>query len=94
MTVERLLKTACTEAQFDGAALREAAAVLSASDLSLKRWVAPDLASRSLALSADGARLYALAGDAVQVIDTTTGAVRSRLAAAAGARAIHLIAVP
>jgi ATP-dependent helicase/nuclease subunit A len=32
MTVERLLETACTEAQFDGAALREAAAVLSASD--------------------------------------------------------------
>src|SRR5260370_4354588 len=32
MTVERLLETACTEAQFDGAALREGAGVLSASD--------------------------------------------------------------
>jgi ATP-dependent helicase/nuclease subunit A len=32
MTVETLIETACAEAQFDGAALREAAAVLSASD--------------------------------------------------------------
>ena len=69
-------------------------AMLATSDLSLKGWAAPDLAVRSLALTQDGARLYALANDAVSLIDPFTGRVTSLLASVPGARAIHLIAVP
>jgi YVTN family beta-propeller protein len=61
-------------------------------DLSLRGWLAPDLAVRSLAISADGARLFALVGDAVKVIDASTGRVVSELASAPGARALHVLA--
>ena len=67
-------------------------ASLLTSDLSLRGWLAPDLSVRSLAMSYDGARLFALAGDAVQVIDASTGRVVSQLALAPGARALHVLA--
>ena len=67
-------------------------AVIWTADLSLKAWAAPDLAVRSLAVSSDGARLFTLSGDAVQVVDAASGRVLAQLAAAPGARAIHLLA--
>ena len=67
-------------------------AMLQTTDLSLKGWSAPDLAMRSLALSSDGARLFGLSGDSVNVIDALSGRVLSQIAAGSGARAIHLLA--
>ena len=69
-------------------------AMLAASDLTLKGWAAPDLAVRSLAVTQDGARLYALADDAITLVDPFTGRVTSQVASVPGARAIHLIAAP
>jgi len=66
-------------------------ASLLTSDLSLRGWLAPDLKVRSLALSNDGARLFALSGDAIQVIDASTGKVVSQLASAPGARALRVL---
>jgi hypothetical protein len=66
-------------------------ATLLTSDLSLRGWLAPDLAVRSLAMSNDGARLFALSGDAIQVIDAATGKVVSQLATAPGARALRVL---
>ena len=67
-------------------------AMLQTTDLSLKGWAVPDLAVRSLAISSDGARLFALSGDSVHVIDAASGRVVSQFATAPGARAIHLLA--
>jgi DNA-binding beta-propeller fold protein YncE len=67
-------------------------AIVQTTDLSLKGWAATDLPVRSLAVSSDGARLFALSGDTVQVIDAASGRVVSQLATVAGARAIHLLA--
>jgi DNA-binding beta-propeller fold protein YncE len=67
-------------------------ASLLTTDLSLRAWLAPDLPVRSLALSADSARLYALAGDAIQVLDASTGRILSQLAQTPGARALRLVA--
>ena len=67
-------------------------AMLQTADLTLRGWLAPDLAVRSLAISSDSARLYALAGDAVMVIDIASGRVVARLADVAGARVVHLLA--
>jgi len=66
--------------------------MLQTTDLSLKGWAVPDLAVRSLAISSDGARLFALSGDSVFVIDTASGRVASQVATATGARAVHLLA--
>jgi WD40 repeat protein len=67
-------------------------ASLLTSDLSLRAWLAPDLAVRSLAMSNDGARLFALSGDTIQVIDAATGKVISQLASVTGARALRVLA--
>ncbi|HEY6959809.1 MAG TPA: hypothetical protein VI814_13375 [Candidatus Limnocylindria bacterium] len=67
-------------------------AMLQTSDLSLRGWLAPDIAARSLAISSDNARLYALAGDAVVVIDIASGRVVAKLADAPGARSVHVLA--
>jgi len=67
-------------------------AMLQTTDLSLKGWAVPDLAVRSLAISSDGARLFALSGDSVHVIDAASGRVVSQFATATGARAIQLLA--
>ena len=69
-------------------------AMLRSADLSLRRWAATDLAIRSLAVSADGTRLYALAGDAIHVISTTTGLESTSFATVPGARALHLLPAP
>ncbi|MDQ2950854.1 MAG: hypothetical protein M3R54_01170 [Chloroflexota bacterium] len=69
-------------------------AMLRSADLSLIRWAATDLAIRSLAASADGTRVYALAGDTVHVISIATGLETQSYAAMSGARAIHLLPVP
>ncbi len=66
-------------------------AVLWTADLSLRAWVASDLAVRSLALSSDGARVYALSGDDLYTIDASSGRIVSQLAAP-GARALHVLA--
>ncbi len=68
--------------------------MLRSADLSLRRWAAMDLAIRSLAVSADGSRLYALAGDAIHVISTATGLETASFATTSGARAIHLLPTP
>lgn len=68
--------------------------MLRSADLSLRRWAAMDLAIRSLAVSADGSRLYALAGDAIHVISTATGLEMASFATTSGARAIHLLPAP
>ena len=69
-------------------------AMLSTADLRLVRWAATGLAVRSLALSRDGSTLFALTAEGVQSIDASSGAVRSQLVAAPGARAIHLVSAP
>ena len=69
-------------------------AILRSNDLSLRHWAATDLAIRSLAVSADGARVYALAGDAIHVISTATGLETASFATGPGARAIHLLPAP
>jgi YVTN family beta-propeller protein len=66
-------------------------AILNTADLTLKGWAAPDLAVRSLAISSDGARLFGLAGDVVNVIDPASGRVLSQLTAAPSARAVHVL---
>ncbi|HEV8229765.1 MAG TPA: hypothetical protein VGQ86_07395 [Candidatus Limnocylindria bacterium] len=66
-------------------------AIIQTTDLTLKGWVATDLAARSLAISSDGVHLYALAGDTVHVIDLARGRVTAQIAAAPGARALHLL---
>lgn len=66
-------------------------AMLQTGDLSLRGWLVPDLAVRSLAISSDGARLYALAGDAVVAIDIASGRVLAELATVRGARAVRLV---
>lgn len=80
----------------DGARLYATApqgiAMLQTSDLTLRGWLAPDLAVRSLAISSDGARLYALAGDGVMVIDIASGRVVGKLPDVPGARAVHVLA--
>ncbi len=64
--------------------------------LSLRGWVAPDLAARSLAISADNARLYALADDGVHTVDLVSGRDAGTAIAVPGpagsVRAIHLLA--
>ena len=67
-------------------------AMLQTADLSLRGWLAPDVAARSLAISSDNARLYALAGDSVLVIDIASGRVVGKLADAPGGRAVHVLA--
>lgn len=61
-----------------------------ASDLALRGWFAPDLEIRSLAISRDGSRLYALADGEVRAISIATGSV-TRVTGAAGARAIQVL---
>lgn len=71
-------------------------AIVQTTDLSLRGWAAPDLAARSIAVSADNARLYALADDGVHTIDLVTGRDVGTVIAVPGAtgsiRAIHLLA--
>ncbi len=80
----------------DGTRLYASAAkgivILQTSDLSLRGWVAPDVAVRSLAISSDGARLFGLSGNGVNVIDAASGRVLSQLTSAPSARGIHLLA--
>lgn len=66
-------------------------AMIQTSDLSVRGWVAPDLAARALAISADGARLFALAADGVHAVELTSGRDLGVLAPAQGARALHLV---
>jgi WD40 repeat protein len=90
------VKTASAVVSRDGSRLYATStrgiAVISTADLSLKTWIASDLAVSSLAVSSDGTRLYALADGAIEVIDASSGkVVVSRLADAPRARAIHLL---
>lgn len=66
-------------------------AMLQTSDLTLRGWLVPDLAVRSLAISSDSARLYALVGDGVRAIDIASGRVLGTLASMPGARAVHVL---
>jgi hypothetical protein len=50
------------------------------------------VAVRSLAISSDGARLFGLSGNGVNVIDAASGRVLSQLTSAPSARGIHLLA--
>jgi hypothetical protein len=91
------VKTASAVVSRDGSRLYATStrgiAALSTANMSLRSWMASDLAVSSLAVSSDGTRLYALADGAIQVIDAASGAVVvSRLADATHARAIHLLA--
>lgn len=67
-------------------------AVLQTADLGLRGWLATDLAVRSIAVAADGARLFALSGDAVHTIDAVSGRVITLLVTVPGATRIHLVA--
>lgn len=71
-------------------------AIVQTTDLSLRGWAAPDLAARSIAVSADNARLYALADDGVHTVDLVTGRDAGTVIPVPGAagsiRAIHLLA--
>lgn len=66
-------------------------AVLQASDLVLRGWLATDLAVRSIAVSRDGAQVFALSGDAVYAVNAASGRVLA-LATVPGAERIHLSA--
>lgn len=89
-------RTASAAISHDGSRLYASAAtgiaMLQTSDLSLRGWLAPDLAVRSLAISSDNARLYALAGDGVVVVDIASGRVLATLVDVPGARAVHVLA--
>jgi YVTN family beta-propeller protein len=60
--------------------------------LSLKGWLATDLAVASLAVSQDSTRLYALADGTVKVIEPVSGRAIADLGSAPNARAIHVLA--
>ena len=66
-------------------------AVLTTADLVLKGWADPDRVARSLALSSDGARLYALVNDGIDVVDTTSNRLLSHLDLGTGARAVDIL---
>ena len=66
--------------------------MLLTTDLSLRGWLGADLTVRSLAISRDSARLYALVGDEVKVIDIASGRVVGQLPSVTGARALHVLA--
>ena len=89
-------RTASAAISHDGSRLYASAAtgiaMLQTSDLSLRGWLAPDLAVRSLTISSDNARLYALAGDGVVVVDIASGRVLATLVDVHGARAVHVLA--
>ncbi len=67
-------------------------AMLLTTDLSLRGWLGADLTVRSLAISRDSARLYALVADEVKVIDIASGRVVGQLPSVTGARALHVLA--
>src|SRR6266511_2472605 len=67
-------------------------AMLLTTDLSLGGWLGADLTVRSVAISRDSARLYALVGDEVKVIDIASGRVVGQLPSVMGARALHVLA--
>ncbi|MBI3522221.1 MAG: hypothetical protein HY071_03855 [Chloroflexi bacterium] len=61
-------------------------------DLSFRVWAAPDVAARSLAIAADGTRVYALADDGVHVLEGSSGRELARYDIPVGGKALRVLA--